>query len=97
MLEFYSYFNLYNRRIKQRTSKVSFLHTGSIPEQFGKPLMVFDGLNRSISNSFPELRSDHDVMFVLEHIPVYEEGNENHQEDFWLKAEVMQEAGVITY
>jgi hypothetical protein len=72
---------------------VSYLHTGSIPEQFGKPLMVFDGFNRSVSNSFPELRSDHDVMFVLEHIPVYEKGNENDQDDVWLKAEVMQEEG----
>ena len=55
--------------------------------------MVFDGLNRSVSNSFPELRSDHDVMFVLEHIPVYAKGNENGQNDVWLKAEVKQGDG----
>eukprot|EP00092_Neocalanus_flemingeri_P062339 GFUD01075194.1.p1 GENE.GFUD01075194.1~~GFUD01075194.1.p1 ORF type:complete len:809 (-),score=151.58 GFUD01075194.1:65-2260(-) len=79
--------------------QVSFLHTGSIPEQFGKPLMIFEGLARSVSNSFPELRSDHDVMFVLEHVPVYEdvsvneEGNENETNGFWLRAEVMFEEG----
>ena len=66
-----------NKRIEQTLQEcpnVSVLHTGSIPEQFGKPLMVFGDLNRLVSNSFPELRSDHDVMFVMEHLQVHEQG-----------------------
>ena len=46
------------------------LHTGSIPSLLGKPLMVFMDLDRAATDSFPQLRSDHDVMFVLEDLPV---------------------------
>ena len=59
------------RDSKYRRQNVSHLHTGSIAEQFGKPLMVFESFERQVSNSFPELRSDHDVMFVLEDVPVF--------------------------
>ena len=40
--------------------------------------MVFGDLNRSVRNSFPELRSDHDVMFVMEHLQVHEQGRVVH-------------------
>eukprot|EP00092_Neocalanus_flemingeri_P039908 GFUD01043466.1.p1 GENE.GFUD01043466.1~~GFUD01043466.1.p1 ORF type:complete len:837 (+),score=156.43 GFUD01043466.1:125-2635(+) len=73
--------------------EVSFLHTGSITEQLGKPMMVFGDLERSVTNSFPRLRSDHDVMLVLEHLLVYNEGTQNQQEGFWLKGEVMDRGG----
>eukprot|EP00092_Neocalanus_flemingeri_P064604 GFUD01078426.1.p1 GENE.GFUD01078426.1~~GFUD01078426.1.p1 ORF type:complete len:982 (-),score=180.67 GFUD01078426.1:82-3027(-) len=77
----------------KESPKISFLHTGSIPEQFGKPLMIFGDLDRTVSNSFPELRSDHDVMFVLEHLPVYEKGQVMDKSGFWLEAESIGQDG----
>ena len=72
----------------KRGCRVSFLHTGSIPEQVGKPIMVFEGLLSVVCNSFPELRSDHDVMLVLEDFPV-NQGKEyvEKRNSIWLKAE----------
>jgi hypothetical protein len=54
--------------LNEETPQLSFLHTGSIPEQFGKPMMSID---QPKNCRFPELTSDHDIMFVMEHLPVY--------------------------
>ena len=70
-------------------ARPSTLHTGSIPSQFGKPLMLLGDLQRVVSDSFPELRSDHDVMFSLEHLPVSETSNGQS----FLRAEVSTEPG----
>jgi hypothetical protein len=77
----------------ERIPRITFLHTGSIPEQFGKPLMVFGDLDRLVSNSFAELRSDHDVMFVMEHLPVHQKGQKLDRSGFWLKARLIGEQG----
>ena len=57
-----------------KAEKVSHLHTGSIPSKFGKPLMTLGGISPSIMRSHLEIASDHDVMLVLDNIPVVEVG-----------------------
>eukprot|EP00092_Neocalanus_flemingeri_P056623 GFUD01067151.1.p1 GENE.GFUD01067151.1~~GFUD01067151.1.p1 ORF type:complete len:691 (-),score=155.86 GFUD01067151.1:217-2097(-) len=71
--------------------EISFLHTGSIPQQFSKPKMMFGDVGIGICNSFPELRSDHDVMFVLEHLPVTCRPTRGDRTPFslWLEAEMI--------
>ena len=51
---------------------VSHLHTGSIPSMFGKPLMVLGEISPTIVRSHLEIASDHDVMLVLDNMPVEE-------------------------
>ena len=51
-------------------SAVSHIHTGSIPSQFGKPLMLLSNLPSLVTDSFTELSSDHDLMFCLDDLPV---------------------------
>ena len=55
-----------------KTESVSHLHTGSIPSMFGKPLMVLGEIPPSIVRSHLEIASDHDVMIVLDNMPVAE-------------------------
>ncbi len=57
-----------------KAEKVSHLHTGSIPSKFGKPLMTLGEISPSIMRSHLEIASDHDVMLVLENMPVLEVG-----------------------
>ena len=74
--------------------KPSSLHTGSLASQLGKPLMLLADLPRVVSDSLPELRSDHDVMFSLDHLPVSEKTQSacSHrlltEEPTWLMAQV---------
>ena len=58
-------------------SAVSHIHTGSIPSQFGKPLMLLSNLPSLVTDSFTELSSDHDLMFCLEDLPVCQTHGEN--------------------
>ena len=57
-----------------KAGKVSHLHTGSIPSKFGKPLMTLGEISPSIVRSHLDIASDHDVMLVLENMPVLEVG-----------------------
>ena len=83
---------IYQSSLRQAspTPTISYLHTGSIPSQFGKPVMLLEGLDRLVSHSFPHLSSDHDLMFVLDHLPVQEEMVESGTPCIWLLAELMQ-------
>ena len=60
-----------------KAEKVSHLHTGSIPSKFGKPLMTLGEISPSIVRSHVEIASDHDVMLVLDKMPVVEVGGNN--------------------
>ena len=60
-----------------KAEKVSHLHTGSIPSKFGKPLMTLGEISPSIVRSHLEIASDHDVMLVLDKMPVVEVGGKN--------------------
>ena len=60
-----------------RAEKVSHLHTGSIPSKFGKPLMTLGEISPSIVRSHLEIASDHDVMLVLDKMPVVEVKGKN--------------------
>ena len=55
-----------------KTKQISHLHTGSIPSQFGKPLMTLGEISPSMMRSHLEMASDHDVMIVLDNMPVLE-------------------------
>ena len=57
-----------------KAEKVSHLHTGSIPSKFGKPLMTLGEISPSFVRSHLDIASDHDVMLVLENMPVLEVG-----------------------
>ncbi len=57
---------------KKEYEKVSYLHTGSIPSKFAKPLMILGDISQSIVRSHLEIASDHDVMLVLNNMPVVE-------------------------
>ena len=71
-------------------SEVSHIHTGSIPSQFGKPLMLMSHLPRIITDSFPELCSDHDIMFSIDSLVVHQTKSENGD---YLLAEVCPDTG----
>ena len=59
-------------KAQEIAGSVSHLHTGSIPSMFGKPLMVLGEISPTIVRSHSELASDHDVMLVLDNMPVVE-------------------------
>ena len=50
---------------------VDLLHTGSIPERYGKPLMAMEHLDYLIRDSFQEMESDHDLMMEMVRYPVF--------------------------
>ena len=50
--------------------QVRIFHTGSIPEQFGKPLVEIDGIKNIVRDAFQDLESDHDMMMELPGYPV---------------------------
>ena len=59
-------------KAQEIAESVSYLHTGSIPSMFGKPLMVLGEIFPTIVRSHFEIASDHDVMLVLDNMPVEE-------------------------
>ena len=54
----------------EQTCQVKIIHTGSIPEQFGKPLVEIDGIKNIVKDAFQDLESDHDMMIELPEYPV---------------------------
>ena len=52
--------------------EVSHLHTGSIPSQYGKPLMLMQEFSHAIQRSHSGICSDHDVMVIVDSFPVEE-------------------------
>ena len=81
-----------------KAEKVSHLHTGSIPSKFGKPLMTLGEISQSIMRSHVEIASDHDVMLVLDNMPIVEVGGKvlidfiNNVDFFNLKKYALDEA-----
>ena len=49
---------------------VDILHTGSIPERFGKPLMPMESLDDLTAISYEHVHSDHDMMLEMLKYPV---------------------------
>ena len=53
------------------TSSVEAIHTGSVPEQYGKPTSAMKDLEPLVRDTFQEVESDHDLMVELSKYPIH--------------------------
>ena len=62
---------IYGKIDAEDSKHVDILHTGSISEQFGKPLVSVEHLEHIVRDTYQEVESDHDLMVDMLSYPVH--------------------------